>query len=298
MGDARITQAALLVLGNFTPCLTQRAQCWAITRADGVAHHFTTHDQAITFGGATYTPCASLSPSAMDAAIVTGGGISDTTIQGLISDDYISARDLAGGLYDNARVEVWLVPWGSGATADSPRLLLRGLLSEVSQGLAGYTGTVLSHTARLAQRPMVETYTPACRAEFGDARCKIDSEALRVTGTVTAVGSKLSITRASRRLFADTSRSEAAGFFDLGLLRWESGPNIGLQSEVKRFTAGGTIELWEPALEDIVVGHAYSIKPGCAKTKADCIDYGNLANFRGFPDIPGQDAITETPNAH
>lgn len=291
---AQVTQQAALALCAHTPCLTQRAQCWAILRADGAAHYFTTHDQQIAFGGQTYTPCASLSPSASDNAVATTGGSSDTTVTGILSEDYISAHDVAGGLYDNARVEVWDVPW---AGDDMPRLIIRGVLSETTQGAAGYTATILSASTRLAQKPLLETYTPACRARFGDTRCKFDAEALRVSGSVTAITTKNVLNRARRRLFTDSARAEADGFYALGELTWVTGSNAGIKSEVKTFSTGGAFELWEPALDDIQIGDTYSLIPGCAKTKAACIAYANLDNFRGFPDIPGQDVLIRTPNA-
>jgi hypothetical protein len=49
---------------------------------------------------------------------------------------------------------------------------------------------------------IVELYTPDCRADLGDARCKVNLAALTVTGAITAV--------TDRRSFADSARGEAS----------------------------------------------------------------------------------------
>ena len=33
------------------------------------------------------------------------------------------------------------------------------------------------------------------------------------------------------------------------------------------------------------------IYPACNKSRTQCVAYGNVVNFRGEPDLPGQDAL-------
>jgi len=85
-------------------------------------------------------------------------------------------------------------------------------------------------------------------------------------------------------------------YYDGGLLVWETGKNAGRPMQVKTW-AGGTLTMLQRAFYEIGVGDRFVIHPGCDKRRATCIDkFANILNFRGFPDVPGQDAYMQTPN--
>jgi uncharacterized phage protein (TIGR02218 family) len=150
----------------------------------------------------------------------------------------------------------------------------------------------------LQQQPLLQFYLPSCRFRFGDSRCGIDTDALKVTGTVTAVSATFAHNNASRRTFGDSARTEADGYFQYGTLTWTSGANTGHSSEVKAYTqAGGVITLWTAMVHPIEVGDGYEMIPGCALTEAACIFWDNYENFGGYPDVPGQDAIIRAPDS-
>ena len=46
-------------------------------------------------------------------------------------------------------------------------------------------------------------------------------------------------------------------------------------------------------MSDTVVIHG---PQGCGKTRADCMGFANIVNFRGFPDVPGTDQVLRYPN--
>lgn len=110
-------------------------------------------------------------------------------------------------------------------------------------------------------------------------------QAQTLTGTVTGVTSK--------RVFADTGRSEATGFFLGGLLTWLTGNNAGLSMEVKQFTSGAdTFELIFPMRNTIQVGDTYSVYRGCDKSWATCKNtFDNIFNFRGEPFVPQEQSV-------
>lgn len=57
-------------------------------------------------------------------------------------------------------------------------------------------------------------------------------------------------------------------------------------------SAGGTthLELWQPMPAAMRNGDAFVITAGCDKRFATCVErFGNGANFRGFPHMPGED---------
>ncbi len=127
------------------------------------------------------------------------------------------------------------------------------------------------------------------RADLGDSRCKVNLAALTVTGTIT--------TATDRRSFTDTSRGEAADYWNGGLLTWTSGLNAGRKMEVKSFVSGGAFTLFLPMPSEVAVGDAYSLRPGCDKKFSTCkARYNNIKNFRGEPNVPGNDQILAYPD--
>lgn len=294
----RVTQAALLALVDQVPCVTRWAQTWTITRTDGEVFAFTSLDRPLTFRGVAHLPCASLSATATEQSTSIGQNGS-MELLGIISEVGISERDLYNGLFDFARFEIWMVPWDN-AGGEIPFRLLGGTTGTMSHGLDGFKFEVLTASAQLRQRGLLEVFSPSCRYGFGnsrDARCPVDLVALTVTGSATTTTLPAASNAATRRVLIDSTRAEAAGYFDLGILTFTTGANAGASSEIKRFE-GGVFVLWSPLLFPIEVGDAYSATPGCNKTTEDHLKYNaDLLDFGGFPDVPGSDAINQSPDA-
>lgn len=107
---ARVTQVALLAAHVQIPCVTRWAQCWKITRSDGVVLGFTSLDRDLEFRGVTYKACASLNAGAAEM-FGQPGQAGNVELTGIIDDAAISEADLFGGKYDGAEIEIWMVPW-------------------------------------------------------------------------------------------------------------------------------------------------------------------------------------------
>lgn len=291
---ANLTQQVALVLADQVACVSHWAQCWTITRQDGEVFAFTSHDQPMQWRGVEHTPCNSLMSTATEMSSITGS-VGNMELRGIVSDDSITEQDMLNGLFDRATVEVWMVPW-SPENGEIPFRLLAGTTGDLSHGQNEFNYEVLSPGAQLQQKNTVEIYTPGCRFEFGDDRCTFNAKALAVSGTVTAVPTKDASTYATRRAFGDSTRTEDPGYFALGKVTWVTGANAGVTREVKDFSSGIFV-LWEPLLHEIQTGDEYVATPGCNKSPEACQGYGNYINFGGYPDVPGQDSIAETPDA-
>ena len=88
------------------------------------------------------------------------------------------------------------------------------------------------------------------------------------------------------------TRIEASGYFDQGLITWTGGANSGYQMEVKTSTGSGVMTLYAAMPNPTVIGDTYSLIAGCDKTLTTCkAKFNNVANFRGFPHIPGTDRL-------
>lgn len=295
--DLNVTQSAVLVLADHVPCLTKWAQCWIITRTDGVVYGFTTLDVPVLCRGVMCYPCDSLMATAAEHSTMLGTA-GDMEATGIISDSGISAEDIQAGLFDRAAIEVWNQPWDN-VNDEIPFRIAAGTLGSVTFGLNQYTFQVRTDAAKLKQTALLETYTPGCRYQFGnqrDSRCPVDLTTITVSGAVDATVVANSSTMSTRRAFIDSARAEAPGFFNFGRLTWLTGDNAGYSSEVKS-SDGSTIVLWDTMPNIIQIGDTYDIHPGCDKTKSGHLLYNaDMVDFGGFPDVPGQDSINQTPD--
>jgi uncharacterized phage protein (TIGR02218 family) len=135
------------------------------------------------------------------------------------------------------------------------------------------------------------TYERTCSARLGDSRCKVDltSPVYHGMATITSDGP-------STDLQVSGISGFAADWFSGGTLTFSSGRNAGLAFEVKSHlrTAGADfLVLWMPPPFPVAAGDAGTVTAGCRKTFAICKSkFDNHLNFRGFPHIPGTDAVT------
>lgn len=263
--------------------VTTLAILWRIARADGVTLGFTTHDAPLSVGGLTYDSAPGMVPS----AISTGDGLEVDTMEvaGPLSAAAITAADLGAGRYDGARVHVAMVDW---RVSHGPVLpLARGTLGEVSQNASGSGG---SFTAELRgptaafDTSVIEVCSPECRAELGDARCRVDLAALTVAALATEV-------EPGRVAIAAGDLTRFAG----GRLRVLAGPNGGLDRRIVD-VALGTLDLDEPLPFALAPGTRVELREGCDKRFATCAGrFANALNFRGEPHVPGGDLLTRFP---
>lgn len=287
--DVLASQLATLVLGHGSACVTERCQIWKITRRDGRVFRYTSHDRPVFYGGQTYSACRSLNPSASENAS-TLGSVGNMELLGIIDDEGISEADLYGGLFDDAFVTVDLITWGRGT--EVPRRLAAGWTGSLSQGETGFKMEVLGPGARLEQQALVQMVTPGCRWVFGSKECGVDVEALKLAGAV--------VSAKTRGAFVATlPASPAERQWENGRVRWTSGVNEGQITETKTVDfETGQVVLWASTGFLPEPGDTFDLIPGCDFNRdGGCTVYANVINFGGFPDLPGADAILETPVA-
>jgi uncharacterized phage protein (TIGR02218 family) len=78
------------------------------------------------------------------------------------------------------------------------------------------------------------------------------------------------------------------------------GRAAGLIGQVKndRLSASGReVELWQALGLPVAPGDLVRVEAGCDKRLDTCrLKFNNVRNFRGFPDIPGEDWLTALPS--
>jgi len=240
----------------------------------------------VPFDGLSYEAVAGFTASEVQSTL--GLAVDNLTVMGALSSEALNENDLAAGLYDNASIEIWRVNW----SAPAERVLMRkGSLGEVKRGKTGFTAEVRG-LAHLLGQPVGRAYGHGCDADLGDARCKLALAAYTASGTVANALD-------ARRFTVSGLGAFASGWFTDGKLAFTGGANEGRAMEVKRHAASGatvTVELWQAMSEAVAAGDAFTFSAGCDKQFATCkSQFGNQANFRGFPYMPGNDTVLSYP---
>lgn len=246
----------------------------------------TDHDRALTFEGVTFEPAAGLA----GATFESGSGLAPgrCAAEGAVSLDFVTAADIDAGLWDGARVDVWRVDW---AAPEHRVMIWSGRLSEISRRGAAFAAELVSLKAGLEQR-IGRVYSRSCDADVGDARCGVDlaDAAYRAEGVVTQ------LIGAQRFLASGLGGFEHA-WFTGGVLTWTGGANAGRAMRVSRHS-GSEIELARAPRLAVDEGDAFVVTAGCDKSFAMCgARFGNRLNFRGFPHMPGPEAVLAGPAA-
>lgn len=258
---------------------TTIARCWRFERKDGVVIAVTNCARDILWNGEVYKAKDGVNPSAIEQQ--SGGATNNSEVAGALAASGITEQDILKGLWDGALVTIFEVNYRD---LTMGRMLLPGhSIGQTQAGRSNFRAEVRGLEQAL-QLVTGEVYSPNCPANFGDARCKKDLGPLTVTGTVTDA--------TSRRVFVDTSRSEADDWFGGGLVIWITGDNAGASMEIADYSSD-TFSLALPMPSNIAVGDTYQAIPGCRKRWVeDCVTkWANGNNFRGFPHVPGGDKV-------
>ena len=263
---------------------TTLSWCWRISRSDGVALGFTDHDRALSFDGTDFEPESGFAASEIRSGSDLAVDAQDAS--GVLTSDRITETDILDGRWDNAAVEHWRVNW---ADTSQRVLLRRGAVGQIRRGRMAFVAEVRS-LAHVLGQTVGRTFQAGCDAALGDARCRIDLESAiyRGTGVVTDL-------LRDRAFMASGLVGFEAGWFTSGTLTWTSGANAGRVTEVLSHgltDAIATLTLLEAPVRPIMEGDSFIARAGCDKRIATCsTKFANVANFRGFPNIPGQDAV-------
>jgi len=265
------------------PELVTIALCWRLERRDGIALGFTTHDRDLAIGGLLYRAAPGMLPSAI--SLGDGFDAEALDVMGALSSAAISAADLGAGRWDGAALFVFMVDWED--PGGDILAVARGELGEVAIEGDGFEAE-LRGPAALLDAPVVEQTSPECRAALGDRRCRVDmAPRTRLTRVEAVVAEDV----------LEVGDAAAGNAYGGGTLRWIGGANSGLASLILG-SEDGRLTLAEPPPFAAAAGDLIEIREGCDKSLATCAArFGNAANFRGEPHLPGMDLLTRYPGA-
>lgn len=183
------------------------------------------------------------------------------------------------GYFDGATLQLeraYMATFGD--TSVGTVLLFLGRIADLVIDRLSISVSVNSHLELLDMLMPRNLYMPGCVNTLGDASCTVNLNSYAVNG-VTQTGSTVSTVLTN-------ALGQAAGYFDLGKVKYTSGANSGLWRSVKSWTPG-TLVLASPFPNTPGAGDTFTVYPGCDRTKlGGCTKFSNTANFRGFRWVP------------
>lgn len=283
-GDAATLEAHL------STGLTTVCRCWVLRRRDGAVQGFTDHDVALSFDGIDFRANTGLSASALRQT--TGLSVDNTEAVGALSDLAISERDLNGGRYDGAEVEIWLVNW---ADPEARKLTFRGTIGETQQ-IDGAFRAELRGLAEALNQPLGRIFRKDCTALLGDQSCKVDLSDPQVS-----VELDLSEETDGVLFRLPLLPDFDLRWFERGVLEVLSGDAVGQKRSVKNdrwLETAREIEVWEGFGLVPQPGDRLRLIAGCDKRQETCrFKFKNVLNFQGFPFLPGEDWLMSYPTS-
>jgi uncharacterized phage protein (TIGR02218 family) len=257
--------------------------CWLLRLdlKDGTVLGFTDHDQVLNFddgdGAIDYRPDFGMALS----NIQTGTGLDAGNFEVTFPISSIITREaVTGGRFNRAEARLSRVIW-SNLSAGARKFML-GNAGEWRVEGDKAIAEVRDQRDRLNQT-VGRQLQNQCDADYGD-QIRCFATPTEITGTVTAVTSATQFTVSFSGTYAD-------GFFDRGKVVGLTGGNVNLIAPIWSWTSAGAIELFMPLIEAPQVGDTFTVKDGCARTRAACMAHGQILNFRGFPEVPGTSAL-------
>lgn len=276
-------------------CYLLRVEC--VGAFAGVVLGSTTLDESVRYddgaGEITYSANNSFS---VDRLQTTGDlSVDNTELHGWVGDQVTEAQ-IRAGIFNYAKITIYRVNYLDLAAPINGALQL--VASRHEHWAGGLFGRVVYTRNRwqgeyrsliqVLKEPKSDLYCKTCPVPFGSVQC--GKSFTWASYTVTAVDGL-----EPERKFTASAMAEAAGYYELGVLRVTSGQNEGAEMEVRTY-ASGAIELALGLPFPMANGDTFDIRKDCSKEWDDA-DNGCLfhwadarwAHFRGMPDIPTED---------
>lgn len=251
------------------------ATFWRIYRRDGAALAFTSHDRDLSFGGLKHLAAPGMIPAAIRLTAELANDSAE--VQGALSHDSIREGELAAGLFDEAAIEIGAVDW---ASLDH-HTLYTGQIGRIEDDSTQFAAELRS-TKSLLEQDLVPRTSPTCRAEFCGRGCGLSA------ARYTAIHRLAQLDLEGNRVRFANLNGEA--HLD-GRLRFLAGPQTGVTFGIID-AENDWLVLDRPLVAGTPLLARAELREGCDHTIATCAQrFGNAANFRGEPFLPGNDLL-------
>jgi hypothetical protein len=152
---------------------TRLVAIWRITRKDGAQFFFTDHDRDIDFGGDSYRADAGFERTAIRSD--AGFAVDNLDLVGVFAEGGIVEDEVRAGLFDGAEIAISFVNWQDPDGHGEIRLRC-GTLGETRLTPQGYFTAELRGLSQPLAQSTLEVFSPNCRADLGDQRCRFPIE--------------------------------------------------------------------------------------------------------------------------
>jgi hypothetical protein len=253
------------------------------------------HDLVMS-NGETYIADPFYEPSDLSATADLSPSVFDS--KGFFDATGVTRDQLLSGLLDNAKGYAFTTSWAAPVEDERPEVKTIFGKSRIQDDVYYIENMSLEDAANQSVGTTINakcTYT--LFDETLDSTTLIATDRSRCTGPRSAqdgpvladyleTGTVTGVT--SNKLWTDSSRAEAAGYFDYGSVLWLTGDNAGLRSfEIKTHATGGVFTQHMATHYAIQVGDTYKMIPGCDhKRSGDCINkYNNAINCNAMENL-------------
>lgn len=273
------------ISGNLKEIINQEVlnlvRCWKITLENGNTLCFTTSNEDFVYQNEKYNSIPAYEISNLNANVDINDDSAE--ISNLIVNDLIKDSDILSGLYNNAKVEIFII---NKDNLDAGKVsLLNGNITDIEYKDNVFIAKVSGLKTQL-NKTIGDVYSPLCRCGFCSDKCKLNKNNFTFSGIVSSV-----INNVNFETNTTTITQKSRGYFDYGIIEFTSGKNIGQKTEVKQFQYNSIILASELPYK-IEVGDNFNITAGCDKQFSTCCNkFNNAINFRGEPHLPGTDIL-------
>lgn len=269
------------------------ARIWTVVRRDGTIYRFTDHDQPIVVSSETFSPEDGFVVSDVSSSVSKAAGSADLKFMfGTDPASSIVKADLKRGLFDDCQVLIQIVDWAT--PSNGLATLLDGRARAPEGTNRGFGTFEVVGRLQSALQSIGRTFQPECATTIYSTECGLNPALNSTTGVVSTVTSR-------RKFTVDLVANPADYAYSFGVLEWTSGNNDGFKSEIlTQYALDATFDQMLLSLQapyEIQVADAFIIYKGCGNTPDGCKLLGNFENYRGFPFVPGPDAIQDNPQA-
>lgn len=251
-----------------------------ITRTDGVILRIAQAEQSLTIDGETFTPLPGCSIDATKHII--NGEMPSTQINFAHSvGGVIDTEELQRGFWDGATVQTYIIDRNNISTLGDP--LFTGTIQPVTLDPAEQRGSFDCRGLAVNNDNVTQTYQPMCRTDLFSSLCQLNSASFAKACTVATIEDLFNIT-------VTVSSPPADGYYQGGTGETDTGFKFEIADDLINST--GAIKLYLPVcFARFEVGQDLTIYPGCAKTPAACLAFGNKINYQGEDHFLGVKSI-------
>lgn len=252
---------------------------WELTLANGEVYRFTDLTRDVVYDGQTWKYDPGIRVSSI--VISSGGQPDNAQIEVTTAAQFLSQNRIRQGSLKSATFNMWAIDWRD-PDLYGPIPLFSGGTGTTKFNNKGKVDIGLNSDVSGGASKIGELYSRQCRAQLGDARCKVNIEALKIGFTIDT------ITDNGYGFTATEMFATSLDHFKFGKVVWTAGLNDTLQDEIKANVPGeGRVVLSLYPRNPLVVGDTGFAYPGCDFQVQTCGNrFANLANYRGEPYVP------------